>query len=152
MPVRNMREHECLEMLANRHLGYLACSKDDRPYIVPVHYAFEATRLYSFSMPGKKTEWLAANPHACLHVNDLERHNRWRSVLIEGQYTELPDTPEFHNERVYAWSLLQKHDLWWEPGMFKPSEAEDGGAEEPLFYSISVDAVSGRTLTDDDIE
>jgi uncharacterized protein len=150
MPVREMSEHECLEMLAARHLGYLACAHENRPYVVPIHYAFENTKLYSFSLPGKKTEWLRANPHACLHVDDLKRHDHWHSVLIEGKYQELPDTAEFHNERIYAWSLLQKHDLWWEPAMFKPTDADDPHAHTPIFYSIRVDDISGRELTTND--
>ncbi|RYZ48088.1 MAG: pyridoxamine 5'-phosphate oxidase family protein [Sphingobacteriales bacterium] len=93
-------------------LGYLACARDNRPYVVPIHYAFEAAKIYGFSMPGRKTDSLKANPHACMHVDDLESQDRWHSVLIEGGYTELPDTPECHNERIYAWSLLQKHDLY----------------------------------------
>ncbi|MGV8937379.1 MAG: pyridoxamine 5'-phosphate oxidase family protein [Allorhizobium sp.] len=147
MPVREMSEHECLQMLASQHMGYLACAKDNRPYIVPVNYAFEDTKIYGFSMPGKKTEWLAANPHACLHIDDLERHDHWHSILIEGKYTELPDTQEFHNERLFAWSLLQKHDLWWDPGMLKPTVAADVGDHRPIFYSISVDDISGRQVT-----
>lgn len=146
MPVREMSEHDCLAMLAARHMGYLACAQGGRPYVVPIHYAFENTKLYSFSLPGKKTEWLRANPHACLHVNDLQSHDHWHSVLIEGRYRELPDTSECHNERLYAWSLLQKHDLWWEPAVFKPESAERAGDHSPLFYSISVDDISGREL------
>jgi len=150
MPVREMSEHECLEMLAARHMGYLACARDNRPYVVPIHYAFEAAKIYGFSMPGRKTDSLKANPHACVHVDDLGSQHRWHSVLIEGGYTELPDTPEFHNERIYAWSLLQKHDLWWEPGMFKPAKAGNSGAMAPLFYSISIEEISGRQWTADE--
>jgi uncharacterized protein len=150
MPVREMSEHECLQMLAAQHLGYLASARNNRPYIVPVHYAFEAAKIYGFSMPGRKTDALKDNPHACIHVDDLAHHDQWRSVLIEGKYTELPDTPEFHNERIYAWSLLQKHDLWWEPGIFKPNADGDIGAHTPLFYSISVDEISGRQSTADE--
>ena len=89
--------------------------------------------------------------HACMHIDDLESQGCWHSVLIEGKYTELPDMPDFHNERIYAWSLLQKRDLWWEPGMFKPAEGGNIGAQAPLFYSISVDEISGRQWTADEV-
>lgn len=145
MAVREMTERESRELLAQGNAGHLGCVHDNRPYVVPVHYAFDAEKLYVFSLPGQKIDWLRSNPNACLQMEVSGEHHRWKSVVAEGTYHELLDTPEWHNERLYAWSLLQKRTFWWEPGSSKPG-AGTGEPEVPIFFSISIDHISGREL------
>ncbi|KQV79258.1 pyridoxamine 5'-phosphate oxidase family protein [Rhizobium sp. Root1220] len=145
MAVREMTERESRELLAQGNVGHLACVHDNHPYVVPVHYAFDAEKLYVFSLTGQKIDWLRSNPNACLQVEASGEHHRWKSVVAEGTYHELPDTPQWHNERLYAWSLLQKRSFWWEPGSSKPGAGSDE-PEVPIFFSISIDKLSGREL------
>ena len=72
------------------------------------HYAYGIDRMYVFSMPGQKIDWLRSNPHACLQMEEHSDHGLWKSVLVQGQYHELPDTSQHHNERIHAWDLLQE--------------------------------------------
>ncbi len=143
MPVREMTDHECMDCLSKGHFGHLACAKDGHPYIVPVHYAYGIDRMYVFSMPGQKIDWLRSNPHACLQMEEHSDHGLWKSVLVQGQYHELPDTSQHHNERIHAWDLLQERDLWWEPGSQKPEDKALTKAK-PIFFGIVVDTISGR--------
>ena len=145
MGVREMTERESREVLAHRNVGHLACVHDNRPYVVPVHYAFDGEKLYVFSLAGQKVDWMRRNPNACLQVEESGEHHRWTSVLVQGTYQELPDTAERHNERLHAWSLLQKRPLWWEPGSSKPGSGSEG-EEPPIFFSISIAQISGREL------
>jgi nitroimidazol reductase NimA-like FMN-containing flavoprotein (pyridoxamine 5'-phosphate oxidase superfamily) len=140
-----MTERECRELLARGNVGHLACVHDSRPYVVPIHYAFDEEKVYVFSLPGQKINWMRTNPHACIQVEDAGQRHLWKSVVVEGIYQELPDTTQLHNERIHAWSLLQKRSLWWEPGSSKPGT---GSAETdvPIFFAISVDRISGREL------
>ena len=39
--VEDLTESEITEVLSRVVYGHLACCRDDRPYVVPVHYAFE---------------------------------------------------------------------------------------------------------------
>ncbi|TCL90684.1 hypothetical protein C8J38_10744 [Rhizobium sp. PP-WC-2G-219] len=143
MPVREMTDHECMDCLSKGHVGHLACSKDGVPYIVPIHYAYGIEKLYVFSLPGQKIDWLRSNPHACLQMEERSDHRLWKSVVVQGQYQELPDTPEHHNERLRAWDLLQEQDLWWEPGYLKP-DAATPAETAPVFFGVLVDRLSGR--------
>lgn len=145
MAVREMTERESRELLARGHVGHLACVHDNRPYVVPVNYAFDAEKLYVFSLAGQKIDWLRSNPNACLQVEESGEHHRWKSVVAQGIFHELPDTTVCHNERVYAWSLLQKRSFWWEPGSSKPGTGS-GEPEVPIFFNISIDQISGREL------
>lgn len=145
IPVREMSEWESRELLHHGNVGHLACVHDHRPYVVPVHYAFEAKQLYVFSLTGQKIDWMRSNPNACLQVEASGEHHRWNSVVVQGRYEELPDAPEWHNKRLHAWSLLQKRSFWWEPGSSKPGTGSDE-RDNPIFYRISIDEISGREL------
>jgi nitroimidazol reductase NimA-like FMN-containing flavoprotein (pyridoxamine 5'-phosphate oxidase superfamily) len=88
---------------------------------------------------------MRTNPNACIQVEETGEHHLWKSVVVVGTFQELPDTPHQHNERIYAWQLLQKRSLWWEPGSSKPGTGS-AETEIPIFFAISVDQISGREL------
>jgi len=52
----------------------LGLSEDGRPYIVPLNFGYEDSRLYFHSAPeGKKIDIIRKNPRACFEVDvDLE--------------------------------------------------------------------------------
>lgn len=143
MDVRELTREECIEAVSSDRLAYLACCKDERPYVIPIYYAVGDNCLYSFSMPGRKIEWLRANPHACLLIERNRNEQNWTSVLISGQFQELPDNERWHQERIRAWALLERHANWWEPGALRP-EAQPAAGCTPLFYSIEIEEISGR--------
>ncbi|PYE36219.1 hypothetical protein C8J35_102605 [Rhizobium sp. PP-F2F-G38] len=148
MNVRDMTTPECEAVLAANTIGHLGCSTGNRPYVIPIRYAFRKGAFYSFSLPGRKIDTLRANPQACIQVETLATPEEWQSVLLEGLYQELPDDETWHGEHVYAWSLLQEKGNWWEPGAYKPGEtASSGEALLPVFYSIQIESLSGRHAT-----
>ncbi|WP_018237488.1 pyridoxamine 5'-phosphate oxidase family protein [Ensifer sp. BR816] len=151
MLIREMTEQECTAVVASARLARLACSKDGRPYVVPIHYAYAGRRLYSFSMPGRKIDWMRANPHVCVQIDAFSGNDQWKSVLLYGQYQELPETAQWHHERLHAWSLLQDHINWWEPGGLKPAPQETLRASPHLFYCICVDEMTGRAAVAEDL-
>ena len=145
MTVREMTERASRDLLARSHTAHLGCVHDHRPYVVPVNYAFDEEKMYAFSMMGQKIEWMRSNPIACLQVEELNPDKLWKSTLVVGRYQELPDSAQWHNERIYAWSLLQRRSLWWEPGSSMPN-AGSQQAEAPIFFSISIDEITGREV------
>jgi len=145
MFVREMSEEECIALVSAGRLARLACSKDDQPYVVPIWYAYAGKFLYAFSMPGRKIEWMRANPRVCVQIDEISDRQHWRSVIVIGRYQELPDSAQWHHECLHAWSLLKKYPYWWEPGGLKPSPQPVVGASPHLFYSIHIDEMTGRT-------
>ncbi len=135
MILTEMTSEDCVDVLAHGHIAHVACAKDNRPYVVPIQYAFDSPSLYGFSMPGKKVDWLRINPLVCIQVGEIKTNEVWRSVIVEGRYEELPDNEQRHNERLHAWSLLEKRSNWWAPGASKPGPtAKTGKALEPIFF------------------
>jgi len=68
---------------ARTNLGRLACARHDQPYIVPIHFDFDADgdSIYSFSTLGQKIDWMRANPKVCLEVDDIADKSNWTTVV-----------------------------------------------------------------------
>ncbi|MDF0694919.1 pyridoxamine 5'-phosphate oxidase family protein [Rhizobium sp. MC63] len=146
MELREMSDDACITFLASHTFGHLASMGEQYPYVVPVHYAYDSRKVFLFSMPGQKVDQLRIIPFACLQVEEMEKDRMWKSVLVQGRFDELPDIPARRNERLHAWSLLEKRPFWWEPGSFELSAGEDGDSGSPIFFSLSIDVISGRQV------
>ena len=115
MFIHEMTVDECSGALKRACLGRLACAQDNQPYIVPINFAFDGTYIYGFTTLGQKIEWTRLNPLVCFEVDAVVSHNEWMSIVVFGRYEELPDKPEYENERIRAHAFLQKRAMWWEP-------------------------------------
>jgi nitroimidazol reductase NimA-like FMN-containing flavoprotein (pyridoxamine 5'-phosphate oxidase superfamily) len=65
-------------------------------------------------------------------------------------YEELADRIGSKRERDHAWSLLEKHSNWWEPGGLKPIPGPMAGASTHLFYRITIGQMTGREALEDE--
>ena len=95
-------------LLRRRRIGRIGYCVDDRPYDVPVKYAYDGSAVFVFSGPGQKINAMRAQPRVCFEVEDIEESAAgavdWRSVIAEGAYQELTDDAE----RRAALTLLGK--------------------------------------------
>lgn len=144
MWIRKLTALDCTKILARSHFAHLGCTKDGKPYVVPIYFAFHDNHIYAFSMPGRKIDFMRANANACVLVEERGHGREWRSVLVEGRYEELSDLPAQKAAQERAWKLLSKHVNWWEPGGLKPDERPVVHHSSHLFWRISVDQMSGR--------
>jgi len=147
MIVKELTEQECAAILAASKVGHLACARDNRPYVVPVTFAFADHQIYSFSLSGQKIEWMRQNPEVCLQVGDFSQGRGWKSVVVYGVFEELPDRIGSKRERDHAWSLLSKDANWWEPGGLKPVTAAPSSTH--LFYRIRIERLTGRQAVEE---
>jgi nitroimidazol reductase NimA-like FMN-containing flavoprotein (pyridoxamine 5'-phosphate oxidase superfamily) len=116
MHIEEMTIGECRAMLAGTHVARLACALNNQPYIVPIHVVFDGVSLYGYSALGRKIEWMRQNPLVCLEIDELIGGRSWESVVVFGNYEELPPIPEFELPRREAERLFQQRAMWWEPG------------------------------------
>jgi uncharacterized protein len=145
--IHEMTEFECRQALERAAVGRLACARDNQPYIVPIYFALHREHLYAFSTLGRKIESMRTNPRVCLEVDERIGHDRWQSVVVFGQYEELPDEPEYVAARVEALELLQTHAMWWEPAFVSSSHRETPHSATPIFYRIKIDRMTGHRAT-----
>jgi len=87
--IHEMAICEIDEFLVRIGYGHLACARDDRPYVVPVHYAYRKPDIYIYTTEGLKTDIIRANPHVCLQVEEVIDNEDWRSVVVTGDAEQI---------------------------------------------------------------
>src|SRR3954451_11784980 len=87
--VEDMSPADMHALLQRESFGHLGCSRDGRPYVVPMHYAYDGKDLYFLTTEGMKTRFIQANPQVCLQVEEITDSLSWRSVMVGGQAIEL---------------------------------------------------------------
>ena len=144
MQIRDLSYQESIEILKRARLGRLACARNGQPYVTPAYLAFESNYLYGFSSVGRKVTWMRENPLVCVEFDELVSPQNWATVIIEGKYQELPKTPEFENARGYAYELLQRRPVWWEPAYVKTTLQGHERPIEPVYFRIQIEKISGH--------
>lgn len=92
--VQEMVNSEIEEVMSRVGYGHLACARNDRPYIVPIHYAYNKPDIYIYTTDGLKTEIIGMNPHVCLQVEEVADNDDWRSVIVNGDAERITDRKE----------------------------------------------------------
>jgi nitroimidazol reductase NimA-like FMN-containing flavoprotein (pyridoxamine 5'-phosphate oxidase superfamily) len=148
MLIHELSRAECVEVLNRTDLGRLGCAHDNQPYIVPIHFSFDAERscLYAFSTVGQKIEWMRENPKVCVEVEDVADKNHWTTVLAFGRYEEMDDSPADRAARQSAQELFQQRPEWWLPAAAKVGKREHHAM---VIYRIQIDRVTGRRASRD---
>lgn len=54
MQFTELTHRECYDVLRRAQVGRLGCSKDDQPYVVPVHFACDGGDVYGAATVGRK--------------------------------------------------------------------------------------------------
>lgn len=144
MIIHELSSAECRDVMSGNRVAQLACAQDNRPYVVPIFYAYADGCAYAFTMPGRKLETMRANPNVALLVEEKGEGLSWKSVLGEGTFEELPDRIGHKRLRDRAWSLLAQHVDWWEPGALKPVLQPGTDHSPHVFFRIHLERMSGR--------
>src|ERR1700681_2039504 len=93
LKVEDMAPAEMHALLQSESFGHLGCAREGRPYVLPMNYAYDGKELYFFTTEGMKTQFIAANPHVCLQVEEITDSTHSRSVMGIGRAEQLT-TPE----------------------------------------------------------
>ena len=146
MQVHELGRAECDEILSRVHIGHLACARADQPYIVPIHFSFDAGQscLYAISPAGQKIDWMRENPKVCVEVADIVGQRVWTTVLVFGRYEEVTREPNDADARRRAERLFDEREQWWLPAAARVGSRKLG---EMIVYRIQIDRVTGRRTT-----
>jgi uncharacterized protein len=141
--ITKMRGGECRDLLARLGFGRLACVSNNRPYIVPIYFSYDAERLYCFSTLGRKIKWMRENPLVCVEVDEILAHDNWVSVVALGHYLEISNAPKDAQGRKYVRSLIEKRPLWWQSGYTAAQIRGQRKPVVPVFYCIQIEEMTG---------
>jgi nitroimidazol reductase NimA-like FMN-containing flavoprotein (pyridoxamine 5'-phosphate oxidase superfamily) len=150
MLIHDLAFDECVRLLQRNSVGHLGCAKDGEPYVVPIHYSFDAERhaIYVVSTLGQKVEWMRANPRVCLTVDEISDKNHWTTVVLNGSYEEVDESEDSGEAQKRSQRLFQQRKEWWLPAMAKHSS--DAG-RKVLVFQIRIDRMTGRRSLRSDI-
>jgi len=152
MVIYDLTPEECRKTLERESFGRLACASGNQPYIVPIYFAYKGEYLYGFSTVGQKIEWMRANPCVCVEIDAVTSADRWLSVIITGQYEELPDISEWDEEVIEAYELIRKRGLWSQPAYVSAVHRDPSQRPTLVYYRIHIDKVTGRRAFPDTVE
>lgn len=118
--------------------GVLATSAGDRPYAVPVVYAYDGTGFIVANAPGKKATNLAANPFVCLTIAEVkDAAAGWSSVVVLGRARVLDGL----GERLAAFDLLRRQRR----SAGSPRLRDAALLARAVVVRIDPDEITGRT-------
>lgn len=137
MLIHDMPRSEVDDMLHRLSIGYLAVSVNDKPYIVPLRFKYENGYLYSLTSEGKKMDMMKTNRNVCVSFSDIHGTNNWRSLVISGQFEEIPKSLDKDSLYYHAHDLLATNANWWEPAYVKTILSGEERALEPLYFRIA---------------
>lgn len=152
MKIEELKTEKCLEILQRSRLGRIGCSFEDQPYVVPFNFVYDKGEyLYAFSTVGQKINWMRKNPLVCVEVEEIKGEFDWTTLVIFGRFEELPDEPEFRDQRVYAHELLSRRPLWWQPA-FVAGEHREEIEKFPVYFRIYIEKITGHRGFTEELE
>ena len=137
--IRHLDDVSIERLLRTSIVGRIACcdhgaSGDGRPYVVPLAYGYDGEAIYAHSGPGKKLDYMRANPLVSVEVDEATAPDRWSSVIADGVFEEI-DAPD---ARVKALRFIYP----------EPQPIPELGVHI-VVYRIRLTAKSGRFETPD---
>jgi nitroimidazol reductase NimA-like FMN-containing flavoprotein (pyridoxamine 5'-phosphate oxidase superfamily) len=132
---RPMELHEARAFLRSRQWGVLCTVGDEAPYAVPISYRYDGEVIYIATGPGRKLRNLQATPAVSLTVMEVRDRQRWTSVVVTGQATQLPG--------IVARSVAVR----WLAGLVATGEAPEQlrRLRSATFFRIEPAEISGRS-------
>jgi len=140
LKVEDMSPAEMHALLQRESFGHLGCARDNRPYVVPMHYAYDGKELYFFTTQGMKTHYIDANPQVCLQVEEVSDRIRWKSVMVIGRAEQLTKPDDTQN----AMKLITERNPTLTPAISATQTDGWGRAVDIALYRITPELMDGR--------
>ena len=140
LKVEDLSPAEMHALLQRESFGHLGCARNNRPYVVPMHYAYDGKELYFFTTQGMKTHYIDANPQVCLQVEEVSDRIRWKSVMVIGRAEQLTKPDDTQN----AMKLITERNPTLTPAISATQTDGWGRAVDIALYRITPELMDGR--------
>lgn len=146
-----LNNDECMTLLNNNNVGRIGCSHRKKTYIIPVTYAFDNNSIIVHSRMGEKIEVMRRNPGVCFEVDEIDQLNKWKSVVIHGEYREITDQQERNNLMQLFIKKVLKININADTIKLKGKSLhpENPSDQNSIVFRISIDTINGRFETPD---
>jgi nitroimidazol reductase NimA-like FMN-containing flavoprotein (pyridoxamine 5'-phosphate oxidase superfamily) len=140
LKVEDMAPAEMHGLLQRESFGHLGCARNNRPYVVPMHYAYDGKELFFFTTQGMKTQFIDANPQVCLQVEEITDSTHWRSVMVIGKAEQITRKEEMQQ----AMKLITERNPSLIPAISATELDGLGRAVDIALYRIVPELIDGR--------
>jgi len=140
LKVEDMSPAEMHALLQRESFGHLGCARDNRPYVLPMNYAYDGKELYFFTTQGMKTQYIKVNSQVCLQVEEINDSTHWKSVVVIGRANELTSAEETQR----AMKLITQSNPSLTPAISATQLDSMGRAVDIALYRISAEIIDGR--------
>ncbi|HEX8098233.1 MAG TPA: pyridoxamine 5'-phosphate oxidase family protein [Pyrinomonadaceae bacterium] len=137
--VEEMSAEEARDLLRGARFGHLACAHENRPYVVPMNYAYDGEAVYFFTTEGTKTGYIEGNPEVCLQVEDVRDAHHWRSVIVRGRAERMREGQGMER----AMQIITQSNPALAPAI-EITRADDNSPHAVAVYRIRPDSIDGR--------
>jgi uncharacterized protein len=139
--IEDVPRAEMEALLRRVGFGHLGCvDARGRPYVVPMHFAFDGALIYLFTTEGLKTESIDEHPEVCLQVEEIEDATRWQSVMIFGRAERLSQADDVER----AMQFITRTNPTLTPALNRTQIDSWGRASNVVVYRIRPEAMDGR--------
>lgn len=147
MPKRIMEMKEMEDLLNRLDVGRLGLCKEDKTYIVPIHYLYKNGNVYFHGKKdGLKMEHIRTNPLVCFEVDELvslvkasvacKYTSEYRSVIAYGKAKSI-EKPE--EKKAILNEMVAKYARGYN---FEPATIED--IERIAVVEIKIEEMNGK--------
>jgi nitroimidazol reductase NimA-like FMN-containing flavoprotein (pyridoxamine 5'-phosphate oxidase superfamily) len=140
LKVEDMSPAEMHALLQRESFGHLGCARDNRPYVLPMNYAYDGKELYFFTTQGMKTQYINSNSLVCLQVEEIRDPTHWKSVMIIGQAVELTSAEDTQR----AMKSITERNPSLTPAISATQLDSMGRAVDIALYRITPEIIDGR--------
>lgn len=140
LKVEDMAPAEMRALLQRESFGHLGCARDGRPYVLPMHYAYDGKELFFFTTEGMKTQFIQANPEVCLQVEEITDSTHWRSVMVIGRAEQITQNEAMQR----AMKLITERNPALTPAISATQLDAWGRAVDIAIYRITPELIDGR--------
>jgi nitroimidazol reductase NimA-like FMN-containing flavoprotein (pyridoxamine 5'-phosphate oxidase superfamily) len=150
--ITNLKENECVKLLANNYIGQLGYIYIDRPFIVPMTYYFDnKNTIIGYSEDGHKTMAMRQNRKVSLQVAEKDTKDACNSILIHGFYEELIGSESKKYLHEFAAGIkdliLRKEER--NTHCIGEFSYKINTQNTPIIFKITIDEITGKKITRD---
>ncbi len=142
-----LNELQINHFLLTQAIGRIACTDGKKPYIVPVTYVYDGKDIIGQTREGKKLAILRKNPNICFEIDAMTNMENWRSVVIEGTFSELQgEAADKAREYLFnhIWSYLTGSTIHSHEHEASRVNVNDANRIKPIMFRIKVIEKSGK--------
>lgn len=140
LKIEDMPLEEMQALLRRIGFGHLGCVREGRPYVVPMHYAYDGECLYLFTTEGMKTSFIEANAEVCMQVEEVESASHWQSVMVTGQAERIA----MQEDKEHAMQLITEGNPTLTPALNQTQLDAWQRANQVVLYRIRPTIIDGR--------